>query len=71
MKIIKYIISFLKVIDNHGVLGLLTYFIPVYWEQDSKFVNNGQDLFFFRRKNSEHCYFRGTYSQRNKAWQGK
>lgn len=66
MKFLIYIIRFLTVIKDYGVMGLLTYFIPVYWEQDCNFINNGRDLFYFRK--SKHFYFHGTMWQRNRGY---
>ena len=65
---LKHIISILKWFEIYGFKGIVSLVLPVYWSQDTefvdRFVNDGYDVITF--KQNGRSYFKGTYFQRMK-----
>ena len=66
MSMLSSIINFFVFIRDYKWYGFLTYFIPVYWIQDTQFKNNGRDIWTFKPIGKP--YFKGTMTERNKLW---
>jgi len=65
-RILFWVIGVLEDFNRWGWSGIYAYFFPVYWTQDSNFVNDGYDLLSLKWNNT--FYFYGTKRQVKRGW---
>jgi hypothetical protein len=68
-KFAKFLENCLKFYSNFGWIGVYAIFLPVYFEQDSSFINYGRDILSIKK--TTRCYFKGTWKQRDKWFDSK
>ena len=68
MTICKTLEQILHSYNSWGILAFICIFIPVYWKQDAKFINGGQDILTIKKQKGYYFYGRNRDNPFWKIW---